>query len=87
LWGAGKNGKDMAKLLQSYDDKFHWVCDNRRKIGKEIYGVQLEHYESILTKGNTQIIIIVASPTGKKEIEEQLISWNKKPVVDFWFFA
>ena len=28
LWGAGKNGKDMAKLLQAYDDTFHWVCDN-----------------------------------------------------------
>ena len=87
LWGAGKNGKDMAKLLQSYNDKFHWVCDNERKIGKDIYGVRMEHYENIKTIENPQIIIVVASPTGKKEIEEQLISWNKKSVVDFWFFA
>jgi len=87
LWGAGKNGKDMAKLLQSYKDKFYWVCDNERKIGKDIYGVRMEHYESILSLENPQIIIVVASPTGKKEIEEQLISWNKKPIADFWFFA
>ena len=59
----------------------------RQKIGKEIYGVQLEYYENIKTIENAQIIIVVASPTGKKEIEKQLISWNKKPVVDFWFFA
>lgn len=87
LWGAGKNGKDMAKLLQSYKDEFHWVCDNDRKIGKDIYGVRLAHYEDAKTLDNPQIIIVVASPDGKKEIEELLTSWNKKPVVDFWFFA
>lgn len=87
LWGAGKNGKDMAKLLQSYSDEFHWVCDNERKIGKDIYGVRLEHYNDVKTLENAQIIIVVASPTGKKEIEELLFLWNKKPVVDFWFFA
>lgn len=87
LWGAGKNGKDMAKLLQAYDDTFHWVSDNEKKTGKEINGVQLEYYENIKTIKNAQIIIVVASPTGKKDIEKQLITWNKKPVVDFWFFA
>ena len=87
LWGAGRNGKDMAKLLQSYDDSFHWVCDNKRKIGKDIYGVRLEHFENIVTIENAQIIIVVASPVGKKEIQEQLASWNKKPIVHYWFFA
>jgi glycosyltransferase involved in cell wall biosynthesis len=87
LWGAGQNGKDMAKILLSHDDTFHWVCDNERKIGHDIYGVQLEHYEAIRSKENTQIIIVVASPNGKKEIEGQLKAWNKKPVVDYWFFA
>ncbi len=87
LWGAGRNGKDMAKLLQSYDDTFHWVCDNERKIGKDIYGVIMEDFSVIPSVVNPQIIIVVASPDGKKEIEEQLASWEKKPVVDFWFFA
>lgn len=87
LWGAGKNGKDMAGLLQSYGDTFHWVCDNERKIGKDIYGVRLAHFQDIPAIENPQIIIVVASPTGKKEIAEQLISWNKKPIVDYWFFA
>lgn len=87
LWGAGRNGKDMARLLQSYNDKFHWACDNKRKIGKDIYGVRLEYFEKINTLENPQIIIVVSSPTGKKEIEKQLELWNKKPIVDFWFFA
>lgn len=87
LWGAGRNGKDMAKLLQSYKDNFHWVCDNERKIGKDIYGVKMEHYNTVASLKNPQIIIVVASPDGKIEIKEKLKSWNKKPVSDYWFFA
>lgn len=87
LWGAGRNGKDMAKLLQSYKDNFHWVCDNERKIGKDIYGVKMEHYNTVASLKNPQIIIVVASPDGKIEIKEKLNSWNKKPVSDYWFFA
>jgi len=86
LWGAGKNGKDLAKLIQNNDDKFEWVCDNKRKIGKDVYNVRMEHYKQIPNKQNPQIIIAVASPTGKKQIEKQLQKWGKKPVNDFWFF-
>lgn len=87
LWGAGRNGKDMAKLIQSYDDTFHWVCDNDRKIGKDIYDVRLQHFEEIKDIDNPQIMIVVTSPDGKKEIKELLASWDKKPVNDYWFFA
>ncbi len=87
LWGAGKNGKDLAKLLQSREDEFHWVCDNERKVGKDIYGVKLEHCTNIESIKNAQIIIAVASPQGKSEIEKRLISWNKKPITDYWYFV
>jgi glycosyltransferase involved in cell wall biosynthesis len=87
LWGAGRNGKDMAKLLHSYDDTFHWVCDNDRKIGKDIYDVRLQHFDEINIIENPQIMIVVTSPDGKKEIREFLRLWGKKPVTDYWFFA
>ena len=87
LWGAGRNGKDMAKLLHSYDDTCHWVCDNDRKIGKDIYGVRLQHFDEISDIENPQIMIVVTSPDGKKEIRHLLESWGKKPVDDYWFFA
>jgi len=87
LWGAGRNGKDMAKLLQAKNDEFHWVCDNERKIGKDIYNVRLEHYNAIKELENPQIIIVVASPEGKKEILSLLQLWNKKPAEAYWFFA
>ncbi len=87
LWGAGKNGKDFAKLLQKHGDTFHWVCDSEKKIGKDIYDVRLEHYDSIQKLVKPQILIVVASPSGKSEIETSLAKWGKKPVEDFWFFS
>ena len=87
LWGAGRNGKDMARLIQSYDDTFEWVCDNENKIGKDIYGVIMKHFETVPSMANPQIMVVVSSPDGKKEILEQLTQWEKKAVDDFWFFA
>ena len=41
LWGAGKNAKEMAQLLISKKTDFSWVCDNKNKYGKDIYGVKI----------------------------------------------
>ncbi len=87
LWGAGRNGKDMAKLIQSNNDQFHWVCDNGRKIGKDIYGVIMEHFDAVPQLENPQIMIVVSSPDGKIEIQKDLDRWGKVPVKDYWFFA
>jgi len=87
LWGAGRNGKDMAKLLQTKGDQFQWVCDNERKIGKDIYGVIMESLEVIKEWDNPQIMVVVASPDEKKIIRQQLIDWGKLPGENFWFFV
>lgn len=86
LWGAGKNGKDMAKLLQLRNDQFHWVCDNERKIGKEIYDVRIEADKNVFEIDKPQIMIVLASPTDKDAIGILLKKWGKIPVKDFWFF-
>lgn len=86
LWGAGKNGKDMAKLLLAINDSFHWVCDNEKKIGKDIYGVRMQHYNEIITLENPQVMVVTASPDGKKEVKDLLTTWKKQPVTDYWFF-
>jgi len=87
LWGAGRNGKDMAKILQSYNDIFHWVSNNEKQIGKDIYDVRMQSYTDIPSIENPQIMIVVSSPDGKKEILELLQSWDKKAVADYWFFT
>lgn len=87
LWGAGRNGKDMARLLIEKKDTFHWVCDNENKVGKDIYGVKMEHYNAAENIADAQFMIVVSSPEGKEEIAQILKVWNKKPVTDYWFFA
>ncbi|WP_245907042.1 glycosyltransferase family 2 protein [Reichenbachiella versicolor] len=87
LWGAGRNGKDIAKLLSERNQKFIWVCDSDSKIGKDIYGVRMKHYSTILELDNPQIMIVVSSPDGKIEIKAQLDSMSKKVIEDYWFFA
>jgi glycosyltransferase involved in cell wall biosynthesis len=86
LWGAGRNGKDMAKRLQIYNVHFHWVCDNQQKIGKDIYGIIMQHFNDVENLLNPQIMIVVSSPDGKRDIRNILTNWGKVPVSDYWFF-
>ena len=86
LWGAGKNGKDLAKLLLEREQDFVWVCDNEKKIGKEVYGIEMLHFDAIPELDDPQILVVVTSPTDKKTIRGQLKEWKKRPVNDFWFF-
>lgn len=86
LWGAGKNGKDLAKNLQQFEQKFHWVCDTPSKIGHEIYGIKMQATEEIASIENPQILIAVASPNEIEGIRERLSNYGKTPVSDYWEF-
>lgn len=87
LWGAGKNGKDLAKLLLEKEEDLFWICDNVRKIGKDIYGLHLHHFSEAKALEQPQILVVVTSPKGQIEIESQLKKWGKNPVTDYWFFV
>ncbi len=87
LWGAGKNGKDLAKLILAREKEIEWVCDNEKKIGKDIYGVRMKHYSLMEELTNPQIIIAVASPDGQKEIQKELDDLELVKGKDYWFFA
>ena len=86
LWGAGRNGKDMAKFLLAKNESIHWVCDNENKIGKDVYGIRLNHFECIPSLARPQILVVVSTPYAKVEIKKTLAAWHKKAVEDYWFF-
>ncbi|GAB4244343.1 MAG: glycosyltransferase [Ekhidna sp.] len=86
IWGAGRNGKDLVKNIQQYENHLHWVCDNDRKIGKDVYGIKMAATASIQGLENPQILIVVSSPEEKVRIRKQLLGWGKRPAQDFWFF-
>ena len=87
LWGAGKKGKTVAKLLQQKQIPFEWVSNNPNKHGKEIYNQLMASFESILKKDNPQVIINVAQKKAKEEIIDFLGRLNLKEAKDYWFFS
>jgi len=87
VWGAGKKGKFIAKSLIEKNMPFEWVCDNPKKIGKDIYGKILRPFNYLEAIPNTQSIITVANKKDQKEIRYYLDNLNMKSIEDYVFFC
>jgi glycosyltransferase involved in cell wall biosynthesis len=92
LWGAGRKGKQIAKMLQAAGEKFHWVCDTPTKIGRHIYGVEMQHFEVVNTLERPQVIVVVSNPEEQEEIV-RILSRSQKAMLnyledlDYYFFV
>lgn len=87
IWGAGKKGKTVAKLLDERNIPFHWICDNPKKTGKDIYNVRLQPVKFIETLINPQCLITVANKEEQKIITKQLHTMGLKPALDYFFYC
>ena len=85
VWGAGRNGKDLVMVLKKYEKEIHWVCNNERKIGKVIFDLQIHHFSSIKRLNRPQIIVVIAEPSAKFEIECHLSNGTKNQLKIFGF--
>ncbi len=84
LWGGGKKGKNIARLLQNHQVNFIWACNNPKKINQSIYGVNMFDIETVFNpKINYQTIIAVANPNDQIKIKEKLS--HLPHVQPFWF--
>lgn len=83
LWGAGSKGKQVAKMLLEAEADFHWVCDNGAKIGLDIYGVRMKHFNTIPTLDNPQVLVLVSNPEEQKMIRITLEGWE----ADYFFMV
>ena len=83
LWGSGKKGKAIAKLLQKSGISFHWITNNPKKIGQNIYDVVLRGEEFLEQVDEAKIIIAVAGQKDQKYIKDILV--GKKGLESFWF--
>ena len=68
VWGAGKKGKQIVQLLQSKQVPLKWICDNDKKIGKEIYAVNIDSIQLLEQVSEAQLIIAVANPEEQQSI-------------------
>ncbi|MBU2946732.1 glycosyltransferase family 2 protein [Zobellia uliginosa] len=87
VWGAGAKGKEIAKRLRELDIDFYWVCDNPKKIGKHIYGMEMLHFNKLNSLANPQSIITVANAEAQVHIKKFLSGLNQKSMEDYFFFC
>ena len=68
VWGAGKKGKLLAKMLLEKGVPFRWVSNNVKKQRVPIYGVTVEDFGVLKAVGNAQVIVTVANREEQGEI-------------------
>ena len=87
IWGAGKKGKVLAGHLNTLDKKFHWVCNNKNKIGHEILGIVMQDYLEIEQIKNPVVLITVSGHEDRSEIVNFLEKIGLKPNKSFFMFC
>ena len=87
IWGAGFKGKTIVKLLNKRNIPFYWICDNPKKIDKEIYGKELKPFEFLAGVKNPQSIITVANSKAQIEIKGYLNKQGMISMKDYFFFC
>ena len=87
IWGAGTKGKKVAQLLIEKNTPFVWVCDNPKKIGKDIYNQTLKPFEYLNKLISYQSIITVANQDAQMEIKHYFNIHKKTAMKDYFFFC
>jgi len=87
IWGAGKKGKFMARYFLKHGHAFHWMTNNPKKQGVNIYGQILTSTEILDSKKDWIIGIAVATPSARKEINHFFTKRNKQRGKDYFWFC
>jgi len=87
IWGAGRKGKALAKILIEKNIEFKWICDNPKKIGKHIYDKEMLAINALENIENTQSIVTVANTEAQEEIKNHFVKLNQKAMKDYFFFC
>ena len=87
VWGAGYKGKKIAKQLKKRSIPFIWICDNPKKVGKRIYGLELYNFNYLKQLKKPQSIITVANTKAQKTIRAYFESQGMESMLDYFFFC
>jgi len=87
LWGAGKKGKWIARQLLKDEIPFLWICNNEKKIGKQIYGQTLLPLDFNTRGLDNQFIVTVAGDRQQLEIKNYFLQEKLLPGEDYFFFC
>ncbi len=87
LWGTGKKGKEIARKLKKRNVFFHWMTDNPKKIGHNIYDSLIVSTADLPALKRPQVIIAVAAPQARQQIQQQLEKMNLELGKGYFFFC
>lgn len=87
LLGAGKKGKAIANKLNEEMVAFHWMSNNEKKIGKDIYGIKIQSEDALRSIENPCIIIAISNPNDQSQIEQLVLSMNLVRGMHYHFFC
>ncbi|MBL4592921.1 MAG: glycosyltransferase family 2 protein [Flavobacteriales bacterium] len=87
VWRAGGKGKALAQLLIEQNIEFQWICDNPKKIGKDIYDQKILSFNELDNINGAQSIVTVANPKAQLEIKKYFEDRNQVLMRDFFFFC
>lgn len=86
LWGAGKKGKQVAKLLLDREIDFQWVTNNENKLQVPIYNIRLKR-SSEVDVSNSQSILVISGPKDKEDVAANFINKNLVLGKDYFWFC
>jgi hypothetical protein len=87
LWGAGRKGKQLARLLGLQRIPFRWICNNPDKWGRQIAGSIPESIQGMETMEAPQVLVAVAARDAQEEVRQLLEKKQLLPVRDCFFFC
>jgi FlaA1/EpsC-like NDP-sugar epimerase len=87
LWGAGKKGKSVARLLLAQHIDFIWLCNNPAKIGLSIYEVPIFEEAKVESLIHPQILILVSNPEHQQKIRLYLMGLGLRGGLSFYFLV
>ena len=85
LWGCGKKGKKVARLLIEAEIAFKWVSNNPKKIGHDIYGKIIESDQTLPEIEWKQVIIAIAEEINLSLVMKELTIVTNAPPYLFFF--
>lgn len=87
VWGAGKKGKAIVRLLKEDKITPQWLCNNPKKWGQKIHDVEMKSLTELARINHPQIIIAVANPDEQERIQKSLDHQNLVAMHDYYFFC
>jgi glycosyltransferase involved in cell wall biosynthesis len=87
VWGAGKKGKIVVRMLLNNGKDVHWLSNNEKKWGKDIYGKTIMQEKAIENFLDYKIIIAVGNKIEKADIDIFLVSKGLIQGINYFMFS